>query len=308
MSIVSIIVPSYNSAHLIPTTLDSILQSQCTAYEVLIIDDGSIDKTKEVIAPYLLDKRFKYIYQTNKGLAGARNTGIEHAKGEYLVFLDSDDVILPKKLQVQSDYLNQHPDIDIAFSDSQWFVEDDLKDTRPVNFPVYEGDVLTYLLYGNFMHVNAVMVRTEKVKRAKCFDLNFKELEDWDLWMRLAIDGSLFGYTKGIFSKVRIRKGSMTSDQMRMNKAMVRVLEKNIPLLSQKRHPKQMINQAYHALFIYRLKAKQTKGYLWDLFKISMQQGFSFLPLALKIKIKYFLSPFLKNNQTTKELESIWSK
>lgn len=305
---ITVIIPSYNSAHMVSYTLHSVLASTTTDYEIIVVNDGSSDDTTEVITPFLHDKRIRYIEQENKGLSGARNTGITHAKGKYLVFLDSDDIILPKKLQVQSHYLDQHPDIDIVFSDSQWFVEDDFNDTRPVAFPVYTGNVLSQLLFGNFMHVNSVMVRTEKVREIGCFDENFKELEDWDLWLRLSINGSLFGYTQGILSKVRIRKGSMTSNQMKMNKAMVRVLEKNIPLLSQKNHSKQMINKAYHALFIYRLKAKQTKGYLWDLFKIFLQQGMGFLPIALKMKMKYFLSPFLKQNSTTKELEEIWGK
>lgn len=303
---ITVIIPSYNSAHMVSDTLHSVLASTTTDYEVIVVNDGSSDDTTEVISPFLHDKRIRYIEQENKGLSGARNTGIKYAKGKYLVFLDSDDLILPDKLQIQSTYLDQHPEIDSVFSDSQWFVEDDFNDTRPVTFPVYTGNVLPQLLFGNFMHVNSVMVRTEKVREIGCFDVNFKELEDWDLWLRLSINGSLFGYTKGILSKVRIRKGSMTSNQMKMNVAMVRVLEKNIPLLRQKNHPKKMINKAYHALFIYRLKAKQTKGYLWDLFKTFLLQGIVFLPIALKMKIKYFLSPFIKQNSTTKELEEIW--
>ncbi len=308
MSLVSIIVPSYNSAHLISTTLDSINQSTYQDYEVLIIDDGSTDHTKTVVEPYLTDQRFKYIYQENKGLAGARNTGIELALGNYLVFLDSDDIILPVKLSQQSNFLDEHSEVDIVYSDSQWFVEDDLNDTRAVEFPVHKGDVLPYLLYGNFIHVNSVMVRTDKVKETGGFDVNFRELEDWDLWLRLSIRGSHFGYTPGSLSKVRIRKGSMTSDQMRMNKAMVRVLDKNIPKLIKVKYSKGIINKAYHALFIYRLKAKLAKGYLWDLFKIYIQQGLGFTPIFIKMKIKYFLSPFIKDNKTTKELEAIWKK
>jgi len=303
---ITVIIFSYNSAHMVSDTLHSVLASSTTNYEVIVVNDGSTDNTSEVVAPFLHDKRIRYIEQENKGLSGARNTGIKYAKGKYLVFLDSDDLILPDKLQIQSTYLDQHPEIDVVFSDSQWFVEDDFNDTRPVTFPIYTGDVLPHLLFGNFIHVNSVMVRTERVKSIGCFDESFKELEDWDLWMRLAIDGSLFGYTKGILSKVRIRKGSMTSDQLRMNKAMVKVLDKNTPTLIKKGHPKQIINKAYHALFIYRLKAKETKGYLWNLVKIFLKQGLSFLPIALKMKVKFFLSPFLKNNSTTKELEEIW--
>ncbi len=304
---ITIIVPSYNSAHLISTTLDSIIQSTYQSYEVLIIDDESTDNTKVIVEPYLRDKRFNYIYQDNKGLAGARNTGIEHAKGQYLVFLDSDDVILPDKLQAQSEYLNTHPEIDLVYSNSQWFVEDDLNNTLPVKFPVYEGDVLPFLLYGNFIHVNSVMVRASKVKQLGGFDENFRELEDWDLWMRLAIQKSQFAHTPGILSKVRIRKGSMTSNQLLMNQAMVRVLEKNIPELISLGYSQNIMNKAWHAWFIYRIKAKQTTGFLWDLLKITVQHGFTFIPTAIKMTLKYLLSSFIKDNKTTKELEKLWN-
>ncbi len=303
---ISIIVPSYNSSHLISTTLDSVLESTYHDYEVLIIDDGSTDNTIEVIEPYLNDQRFQYIYQENQGLSGARNTGIKIAKGDYLVFLDSDDVILPEKLQQQTNYLKQHPVVDLVYSNSQWFVEDDLNNTLPVKFPVYEGDVLPYLLFGNFIHVNSVMVRASIVKQLGGFDVNFRELEDWDLWMRLAIQKSRFAHTPGILSKVRIRKGSMTSNQLRMNQAMVRVLEKNIPELIRLDYSKDTINKAWHALFIYRLKAKQTLGFSCDLFNVLLKQGCAFFPIAIKMQLKYFLSPLIRDNLTTKDLEALW--
>ena len=302
---ISIIIPAYNNALLIHDTLESVVQSSFGDYEVLIVNDGSTDNLEEAIAPYLKDVRFRYISQENRGLAGARNTGIRASQGEYLVFLDSDDVILPDKLGTQSDYLRRHPDVDIVYSHSQWFVEDDLNDVRSVNFPVYEGMVLDQLIFGNFMHVNSVMVRRDKVVLAALFDERLRELEDWDLWLRMVIKGSVVGFTSGIMSKVRIRKGSMTSNQNRMDATMARVLTKTINSL-EPNHPIQL--KAHHALLIYRLKAGDTKGYLSALFAIQMRFGWRFAPITMKQMAKYFLRHWVKQNKTTEEIELIWKQ
>lgn len=300
---ISIIVPTYNTFKYLPFSIASALASEYDNYEIIVVDDGSTDNTQELVASYLNEKRIKYIYQDNKGLASARNTGIQNAKGEFLVFLDADDLLQPKKLDVQSHFLYQHPEIDIVYSNSQWFIEDNPNDTHPVTFPIYEGNVIDKLVYGNFIHVNSVMARKAKVLEVGCFDEKLKELEDWDLWLRMTLAGSKFGFTPGILSKVRIRKGSMTSDQQRMNKTMCRVLMKTIDSVGAN-HSIQF--KANHALSIYLLKAGETKGYLKSLMEMQFKFGFKFIPITVKQTIKYFLRSRLKQNQTTEAIEKIW--
>jgi glycosyltransferase involved in cell wall biosynthesis len=301
---VSVIIPSYNSAHLLKDSLNSVIASNFLKFEIIVIDDGSNDNTKDIIRPFLIDGRINYIFQNNKGLSGARNSGIKRAKGEYLVFLDADDLILPDKLKVQSEYLFAHPEIDIIYSNSQWFVEDDFTDTRPVRFPIYEGNVFNQLIYGNFMHVNSIMVRREKVIEVGLFDESLRELEDWDLWLRMVLNGSKIGFTPGIFSKVRIRKGSMTSNQNKMDMTMVRVLQKTIQNLNPD-HPIQI--KAHHALLIYQLKTGETKGYFKSIIKFQIHFGFKFLPIAFKQIIKFLFKRWTRQNQTTAEMEQIWN-
>lgn len=301
---VSIIIPSYNSANFLTDSINSVIASNFLKFEIIVIDDGSNDNTKDIIRPFLKDGRINYIFQNNKGLSGARNSGIKLAKGEYLVFLDADDLILPDKLKVQSEYLCAHPEIDIVYSNSQWFVEDDFTDTRQVEFPIHEGNVFNQLIYGNFMHVNSIMVRREKVIEVGLFDELLRELEDWDLWLRMVHNGSKIGFTPSILSKVRIRKGSMTSNQNKMDMTMVRVLQKTIQNLNSN-HPIQL--KAHHALLIYKLKTGETNGYFKSIITFQIHFGFRFLPIALKQTIKFLFKRWTRQNKMTAEMEKIWN-
>lgn len=306
---ITVIIPSFNSANLVSDAIRSVLSSNLHEVEIVIINDGSTDNTAEVITTYLSDKRIKYIEQSNRGLAGARNTGIENANGEYLVFLDADDLILPNKLLVQRKFLDENPAFDIVYSKSEWFIEDDFNNTREVRFPVYTGEVIQYLIYGNFIHVNSVMVRKDAVIKAGLFDENLRELEDWDLWLRMALNGSKFGFTPGVHSKVRIRKGSMTSNQVRMNGTMVKVLEKTINQIEKTNRSDKasLVVSACHAMSIYKLQANQRKSYPSFLFKTLNKQGIGFFPIFIKQIIKYVF-PYLQKNKTTSEIEKIWNK
>lgn len=290
-------------------TIKSVLSCSEETFEIILINDGSTDNLQGVISPYLNDTRFFYIEQINKGLAGARNTGIANANGEYLVFLDSDDLILPNKLKIQKEFLHRHPFIDLVYSNSEWFIEDDFANTKEVSFPVYKGDVLHHLIFGNFIHVNSVMVRKDAVIKAGLFDENLRELEDWDLWLRMALNGSKFGFTPGVLSKVRIRKGSMTSNQKRMNTTMVRVLDKTINQVqnSDRSDKDSLLALAYKAKAIYMLQANQRKKYLKFLLNTLYKQGIGFLPVFLKQLIKYVF-PFLQSNKTTSDIEKIWNQ
>ena len=97
--LVSIIIPTYNCARYLPEAVNSALGQTCNSLEVIIIDDGSADETQEVLKPY--SDRILYLYQANKGVSAARNRGIAMAQGEFIAFLDADDVWLPEKLEKQ---------------------------------------------------------------------------------------------------------------------------------------------------------------------------------------------------------------
>jgi hypothetical protein len=112
---VSVVIPSYNRAHRLPGTIASVLQQQLADVEIVLVDDGSADNTRDVVAQY--GPQVKYIYQPNGGVGAARNTGLRHATGEFVAFLDSDDRWHDFKMDVQLALLRAHPEVGLVFSD-----------------------------------------------------------------------------------------------------------------------------------------------------------------------------------------------
>src|SRR6266550_6173469 len=120
--LVSVIVPCYNYGHFVGDALDSVLAQTFENWECIVVDDGSTDKTKEVVTRYeSKDSRIKYIYQRNHGLAASRNLGISLSKGAYIQFLDADDQIESRKLEFQSNVLQDAVDIDIVYGSVRFF-------------------------------------------------------------------------------------------------------------------------------------------------------------------------------------------
>ncbi|MEK6715275.1 MAG: glycosyltransferase family 2 protein [Candidatus Omnitrophota bacterium] len=117
MTKLSIIVPTYNCAKYINEAIESILNQSFKDYEIIVVDDGSTDNTKDALSPYIEKGLIKYIYQENQGPGAARNTGINQAQGKYICFLDSDDVLLENSLLKRVDFLEKYSNLDMLFTD-----------------------------------------------------------------------------------------------------------------------------------------------------------------------------------------------
>jgi glycosyltransferase involved in cell wall biosynthesis len=113
---VSVVIPTYNRAHVLPQTLQSVLAQTFQDFEVWLVDDGSVDNTREVVAS-VVGKRMHYVWQENRGESVARNHGIRSSTGELVAFLDSDDLWVPEMLARVVDFFDRHPDINVVFSD-----------------------------------------------------------------------------------------------------------------------------------------------------------------------------------------------
>ena len=123
----SIIVPAYNASKYIRDCIDSVLSQNYSNFELIIVDDGSTDETKSIVYEYSSDTRIKYVYQNNTGVSSARNKGILESNGDYICFVDADDVVSPNFLKTFDDILNKKR-IDIVYCENYDFYNDSLPD------------------------------------------------------------------------------------------------------------------------------------------------------------------------------------
>jgi len=219
--LVSICITSYNYGKFLPDAIKSCLEQTYENIEVIIIDDGSTDNTEEIVKPYL--DKIKYIKQTNKGLPSARNTGIMNATGEYLLFLDADDMISPLYIEDAIDIFNNKSDIDIVYCNVQHFGErtDKVSCVLPIT---KENLVLNNLL------PYCSLIRTSCLK--ECGGYNPKMvfgLEDYAIWIDLFLRGKKFYHMPNYYFLYRKHGRSMLDsafepDKWRYSQDMLRIL------------------------------------------------------------------------------------
>ena len=182
---VSVIIPTYNRAHMAGRAVRSVLNQTYRDFEIIVVDDGSTDKTEEVIKS-IGDSRLLYMrHEKNVGSNAARNTGIRIARGEYVAFQDSDDEWHPDKLERQVPILEENPDVGVVYS-GFWRI----KDGDRIYFPFpsrrpREGYIHDSLLYGNFITTQA-LIRAGVLRKIDGFDEEIPRLQDWELMLRLS--------------------------------------------------------------------------------------------------------------------------
>ena len=186
--LVSVILPTYNRAYIVSKALQSVLSQTYRNFEVIVIDDGSTDNTKEIITNISCkDSRVKYFRNNeNKGPAGARNVGINLAKGELIAFID-DDEWFPNKLEKQDNLLQTLPE-NFAVVYSGFYKVIGAKKIYIPSKNIYprEGRILNSLLKGNFVDTPSILVRKSALLDVGLFDERLSMLEDWELAIRLS--------------------------------------------------------------------------------------------------------------------------
>ena len=185
MTKVSVIVPAYNAMTYLPKTIDSVLEQTFTDFEVIIVNDGSSDDIEKWVDT-ITDNRVRLISQKNQGAATARNTGIAHAKGEYIAFLDSDDLWEQTKLEKQVNCLDNNPDVGLVYA---WIssIDENGNNRGKIFANNAEGYVWEKLIEENIvMSGSAAMVRRDCFEKLGVFDQNLRFAEDWEMWIRIA--------------------------------------------------------------------------------------------------------------------------
>lgn len=195
MARVSVIIPTYNRSDLLKQAIDSVLAQTFSDYEVIVVDDGSTDDTGLMMKDY--SALVRYVKIAHTGLpAVARNVGLHMAQGDYISFLDSDDLWVPKKLEKQLTIMETHSSVGLVCSNG-FLLRDNVTNTTLYfeNFPERNDRLLNDLLLdGNFVITSTVMIRRSLLKRTGFFSENslLRAIEDYDLWMRLAAISNIY--------------------------------------------------------------------------------------------------------------------
>jgi glycosyltransferase involved in cell wall biosynthesis len=182
---VSVIIPTYNRAAFLSEALASVLAQTMGDLEVLVVDDGSTDATREIVMSFD-DPRVRYLFQKNLGVSAARNWGVASSRAPLIAFLDSDDVWQPTKLDVQAAYFTAHPEISICQTEEIW-----VRDGKRVNpcdkHAKQSGWIFRECIPLCIVSPSAVMLRREAFYALGGFDESLPACEDYDLWLRAAL-------------------------------------------------------------------------------------------------------------------------
>ncbi|HJZ79755.1 MAG TPA: glycosyltransferase family 2 protein [Pyrinomonadaceae bacterium] len=228
---VSVIIPAYNVAPYIAETLESVFAQTFSDYEIIVVNDGSSD-TEEfelAIKPYL--GRIRYLRQENKGASVARNTGLEAARGDYVAFLDADDLWLPDYLEAQMKFIRERG-CDLACADATFFGDaasegqtymDTLMPTAP---PAGEVTFLQLVDAARSLITSGIVARRQPIMGVGLFDEGLRNAQDLDLWLRLARSGARLSYQRRALLKYRCRTDGLTGDIVNSHRRELRVFDK----------------------------------------------------------------------------------
>jgi glycosyltransferase involved in cell wall biosynthesis len=210
---VSIVTPTYNRAGFIGEAVESVLAQTMPDWELLIVDDGSTDMTREVLAPYQADPRIHYLYQPNQGQSIARNNALEKARGNYVGFLDSDDLWCADKLERQLELFESHPDVNIVHGDES-MIDDQGQEISRENMQRYSGQITLHLLADNSVSITTALVRRVCFDEMGGFQASHGVADDYDLWLRFSARYR-FHYEPGIVAAYRVMPDQISSDKRR---------------------------------------------------------------------------------------------
>jgi glycosyltransferase involved in cell wall biosynthesis len=223
MPLISVIVPVFNGEKTIKTTIDSVLNQTFDDLELIVIDDGSKDSTLSVVSS-VKDPRLKVFFYENAGVADSRNRGFSHASGEFISFLDADDLWTPDKLEAQLKALQENPLAAVAYS---WvnYIDQSGQFLRAGNYIIANGDIYRIMLVHNPLENGSnPLIRRQAFAETGGFNQNLSPSEDWDMWLRLS---ARYHFICVPIPQIlyRMSSSSASSNVLRMENAALKVVK-----------------------------------------------------------------------------------
>jgi glycosyltransferase involved in cell wall biosynthesis len=218
--LVSVIIPCYNQGGFLGDAIESVLKQRYPRREIIVVDDGSNDDSSKVAANY---EGVILIRQPNRGLSAARNAGVEASAGDYLVFLDADDMLLPHALQTGVSNLGAHPECAFVYGHYRLIAEGAAAMSQPQHRRIQQEHYLNMLQFNYIGMAATVMYRRGVVTALSGFDTSLAGCEDYDLYLRITRNFSIHGYAETV-AEYRQHDSNMSSNFDLMLKTSLRVL------------------------------------------------------------------------------------
>ncbi len=228
MDLVSVVIPCYNQAQFLPEAIESVLAQTYRNFEIIVVDDGSTDNTSEVAHSYGL----RCIRQKNQGLSAARNTGFPESTGKYLVFLDSDDRLLPNAFETALGHFAAHPECVFVSGRVREIAIDGSPHPTPEHPLIEKGHYLTLLQYCYICTSGAVMFNREKFLQFNGYNPSLMATGDWDLYLRVTRSFPVYNYND-LIAEYRRHGGQMTCNSAMMLRECLFVLRSQRRFLQQ---------------------------------------------------------------------------
>lgn len=209
---VSLIVPNYNNGKYLKPFIDSVLESTVLPREMIIVDDGSTDNSKEILQSYRYLPFLKTVYfDKNKGLTAALNAALDSATGSFIMRADPDDLFLPKRIEQQVDFLKSNPDVDIVGTNVIYFSDIDGSVVNTSNFPLTHQEITSRYRNGEHGLQHPTVCARAKVYQSYRYQKIFPA-EDYEIFSRMVKDGRTFANLPEPLYMMRVHPGSSTSN------------------------------------------------------------------------------------------------
>lgn len=223
---VSVVIPTFNQAAFLEDAIQSVLAQTYADYEIIVVNDGSTDDTEKVTLGY--NHRIRYLRQENQGLAGARNTGILTARGEFIALLDSDDIWDASFLASMMELARKAPDATVYYCGIRYIDRDkrDLPQSGATRVLAPEK-LYRAILRSNFLIPSTIVMRRAAILEAALFDIAYRRLQDRELWIRLLQSGHRFAGLDAQLVRYRVHENNLSTDPVGGQQALRAMVEKH---------------------------------------------------------------------------------
>ena len=289
--VVSIIIPAYNMADLTAQTVESILAQTYKNIEIIVVDDGSKDKTRERMLSF--DDKIKYVYKENGGACSARNVGIRMAQGEYIGLIDCDDLYLPNKVELCVNFLEKNPGCGFVYTDAYYIdINNQMIRRHSYARSKISGWIKEKLIISNVICNSTVILRKDCLEKTGLFDETIFPPADWDMWLKLS-EHFKAGYIDQPLTKYRVTSSGCFNNMETTRRESLIVLDnffRRNPDVSQRIKSK-AYSRFHLSMVFYYIVVGDTKR-----LKEEYRQSISQNPFNLKAILLYFYYLLAREN------------